>query len=170
MPVSRPTPRYNRSQRALLLIRHYAKNRVGVPLAAFVLIIAAVMCCAVAAGIMAYAIGCALTHLFPGRFLLERDFLSVWLPCMIAFVTVALVCWHGKIDAWETHLTAALTSPPPAERNEPLTESEILVRASIADAPDSLLTPASAPPDAQPETLLRASKPFHEKFPGDREK
>ena len=166
MPAARPVRRYNRFQRALLLIRHYGKTRLGVPLTGFALLIVGVMSGAILTGVFSYFVSVVLTHLYPGKFILERDFMNVWVPCAIVVGFAAHVRLSSKSDAWEEKLRAAFTNPPPPEINEVLPESEVLVRASDGSASDFLLTPAFAPSDNAPETLLRAANAAPENFPG----
>ena len=166
MPAARPARRYNRLQRALLLIRHYGKSRIEIPLVGFTLLIACVTLGIFASFLISYAVSCLLARLFSGGFILERDFMNVCVPCMLIFGIAGGNRLLQKSERWEAKLFDAMTIPPPAEINEILPESELLVRASHAAASDSLLSPAFAPPDTEPDTLLRAANAATEKFPG----
>jgi len=171
MPATKHARRYNRFQRALLLIQHYAKTRLGVPLAGFTLLVLFVVSGCLVVGVFSYFVSVVLTHLYPGKFILERDFMNVWVPCAIVVGVIAQARLLGKpAELWEEKLRVAMTSPPPAEINAMLPDAQVLVRASNPAASDSLLTPASAPPDAEPETLLRAANRPAAKFHNGSEK
>lgn len=158
MPAAKPIRRYTRSQRALLLIKHYGKSRVGVPLGAFVLLIASVMTGAILAMLFSFLVAYVLARLYPGKFIMERDFLNVWVPCMMLFAVAMTPRLMKFSESWEVKLLDAMTRPPPAIINEILPDEELLVRASNPNsgaAGTVLLRPASeCRPDPAPHTLL----------------